>query len=599
MSNSSEFSSSEPKLQEQQNEALLRKIETLKCERDRLQIMNERLHGESCKRLSFPELKSLQSQLCQGRLNVDQQMRIIKMEDDKLVKQEKEDSYLRQLEFSKKRKFLRLRAKDRRRFDEEIQQELAPVQMKKKIKYLKREVKRLRLLNEIMIGNKLEGMGYYELMAYQREVLVGLVSVHRRMRSLMLRPKEEELISVASRVKTLELETVELETMQPGDFIIKYCSKLGMSQQAVKLKLLRKPCLNVRKLIEEISTATGVAEGTIRNSYRDLSPRFPKIAPSWYAKEEDLKNLSRKPSIYSSIVLLLLTILPTAISHDYSDALTKSILFFEGQRSGYLPKEQRMTWRRNSALNDGKNLNVDLVGGYYDAGDNIKFHFPMAFSTTMLAWSAVEFGSYMSPADLRDNLAAVRWGTDYLLKTVSQFPNRIFVQVGEATPDHQCWERPEDMDTPRTAYAVEAPNSASDFAGEIVAALAAASIAFKRSDPNYAKRLEVFEKNAAAIAPYKDIAEKMMCSFFRKTHMTYTPGGLLYKPSFTQLQNTVALSFLLLTYAGYLSKSSQQLHCGNVKIKPDYFRRIAKRQVDYILGDNPMKLSYMISAIWE
>lgn len=42
----------------------------------------------------------------------------------------------------------------------------------------------------------------------------------------------------------------------------------------------------------EISLATGVAEGTIRNSYKDLYPHLPKIAPSWYAKEEDLKNLS-------------------------------------------------------------------------------------------------------------------------------------------------------------------------------------------------------------------------------------------------------------------------------------------------------------------
>ncbi|CAE6151114.1 unnamed protein product [Arabidopsis arenosa] len=397
-----------------------------------------------------------------------------------------------------------------------------------------------------------------------------------------------------------------------------------------------------------------------------------------------------KPSICSSIVLILLIILPTTISHDYSDALTKSILFFEGQRSGYLPREQRMTWRRNSALNDGKNLNANLVGGYYDAGDNIKFHFPMAFTATMLAWSAIDFGSYMSPTDLRDNLVALRWGTNYLLKTVSQLPNRIFVQVGEPTPDHQCWERPEDMDTPRTAYAVEAPNPASDLAGEIAAALAAASIAFKQFDPRYSKLLldnalktfeyadshrgsytnnpetklavcpfycsvngyedellwgaawlrratgkdsyikylvdnrqsfgsdsnyfefgwdnkvggvnvlvakEVFEKNVAGIAPYKDTAEKLMCSFFLETpgaHMSYSPGGLLYKPGSSQLQNTVALSFLLLTYANYLSKSSQQLHCGSLKIQPDSLRRLAKRQVDYILGDNPMKMSYMI-----
>ncbi|ESQ53147.1 hypothetical protein EUTSA_v10027420mg, partial [Eutrema salsugineum] len=366
-----------------------------------------------------------------------------------------------------------------------------------------------------------------------------------------------------------------------------------------------------------------------------------------------------------------------------------SILFFEGQRSGYLPREQRMTWRRNSALNDGKNLNADFVGGYYDAGDNIKFHFPMAFTATMLAWSAVDFESYMSTADLRDNLVALRWGTDYLLKTVSQLPNRIFVQVGEANPDHQCWERPEDMDTPRTAYAVEAPHPASDLAGEITAAFAAGSIAFKKYDPSYSKlllhnALKAFKyadshrgsytnnpgvKLAAcpfycSVNGYEDellwgaawlrratgedsyikyladnrqsfgadfnyyefgwdnkvggvnvlVAKylrrmcyqlhririrrkKMMCSFFHGTpgpHMTYTPGGLLYKQGSSNLQNTVALSFLLLIYADYLSKSSQQLNCGNLKIQPDSFRHLAKRQVDYILGDNPMKISYMV-----
>lgn len=41
----------------------------------------------------------------------------------------------------------------------------------------------------------------------------------------------------------------------------------------------------------DVSVATGVAEGTIRNSYKDLYPHLPKIIPTWYAKEEDLKNL--------------------------------------------------------------------------------------------------------------------------------------------------------------------------------------------------------------------------------------------------------------------------------------------------------------------
>ncbi|KAJ0100456.1 hypothetical protein Patl1_20464 [Pistacia atlantica] len=46
-----------------------------------------------------------------------------------------------------------------------------------------------------------------------------------------------------------------------------------------------------KKLLRDISLATGVAEGTIRNSYKDLYPHVAKIIPNWYAKEEDLKNL--------------------------------------------------------------------------------------------------------------------------------------------------------------------------------------------------------------------------------------------------------------------------------------------------------------------
>lgn len=46
--------------------------------------------------------------------------------------------------------------------------------------------------------------------------------------------------------------------------------------------------------------------------------------------------------------------------HDYADALSKSILFFEGQRSGKLPSNQRMNWRKDSALEDGRQMGVSV-----------------------------------------------------------------------------------------------------------------------------------------------------------------------------------------------------------------------------------------------
>ncbi|KAK7261278.1 hypothetical protein RIF29_27587 [Crotalaria pallida] len=44
-----------------------------------------------------------------------------------------------------------------------------------------------------------------------------------------------------------------------------------------------------KKPLKDISVATGVAEGTIRNSYKDLYHHVSKIIPNWYAKEEDLR----------------------------------------------------------------------------------------------------------------------------------------------------------------------------------------------------------------------------------------------------------------------------------------------------------------------
>ncbi|PNX94294.1 cellulase [Trifolium pratense] len=148
----------------------------------------------------------------------------------------------------------------------------------------------------------------------------------------------------------------------------------------------------------------------------------------------------------------------SSANYDYVDALGKAILFFEGQRSGKLPKDQRIKWRGDSALSDGKPQNVNLVGGYYDAGDNVKFGWPMSFTVSLLSWAAVEYKSEIS-------------------------------SVGDGNKDHQCWERPEDMDTPRTLYKVDANSPGTEAAAESAAALSAASIVFKKKDTKYSSKL--------------------------------------------------------------------------------------------------------------
>ncbi|PIN24149.1 Cellulase [Handroanthus impetiginosus] len=373
-------------------------------------------------------------------------------------------------------------------------------------------------------------------------------------------------------------------------------------------------------------------------------------------------------------------------SHNYRDALMKSIMFFEGQRSGKLPPSQRITWRGDSGLSDGSALHVDLVGGYYDAGDNVKFGFPMAFTTTMLSWSVIEYGGLMKQ-ELQNAKQAIRWATDYLLKATAH-PDTIYVQVGDAEKDHACWERPEDMDTPRSVFKIDKNSPGTEVAAETAAALAAASLVFRKNDPSYSKLLarraiRVFEfadkyrgaysdglrqyvcpyycdysgyqdellwgaawlhkatknptylryiqangqilgadqsdntfgwdnkhvgarillskaflvQNVVSLREYKTHADNYICSIIPGTPFStsqYTPGGLLFKMNDSNMQYVTSTSFLLLTYAKYLTSSHKIINCGGSIVTPKKLRTFAKKQVDYLLGDNPLKMSFMV-----
>ncbi|KAL8109548.1 hypothetical protein AgCh_025604 [Apium graveolens] len=176
---------------------------------------------------------------------------------------------------------------------------------------------------------------------------------------------------------------------------------------------------------------------------------------------------------------------------NYTLALRKALMFFNAQKSGKLPKHNNVSWRGNSALNDGKSdpssISKNLVGGYYDAGDAIKFNYPQSFAMTMLSWSVIEYSAkYEAAGELNHIKDLIKWGTDYLLKTFNSTADtidRLVMQVGSGdttggpTPnDHYCWMRPEDIDYERPVIEC---HGCSDLAAEMAAALASASIVFK------------------------------------------------------------------------------------------------------------------------
>ncbi|KAA0203848.1 hypothetical protein HAZT_HAZT000711, partial [Hyalella azteca] len=101
-------------------------------------------------------------------------------------------------------------------------------------------------------------------------------------------------------------------------------------------------------------------------------------------------------------------------------ALCMGILFYDAQRSGPLDGSERFDWRGDSALGDGSDNGLDLTGGYYDAGDHVKFGFPMAYSVTVLSWGLLSYrAGYEAAGQVTAAENAIRFGTDYFLKAHS------------------------------------------------------------------------------------------------------------------------------------------------------------------------------------
>lgn len=81
---------------------------------------------------------------------------------------------------------------------------------------------------------------------------------------------------------------------------------------------------------------------------------------------------------------------------------------------------------------------------------------------------------------------------------------------------------------------------------------------------------------------YKGSADSFMCTLVPEStssHIQYTPGGLIYKPGGSNMQHVTTISFLLLTYAKYLSQSSMTVNCGNITVGPTALISQAKNQV--------------------
>lgn len=64
---------------------------------------------------------------------------------------------------------------------------------------------------------------------------------------------------------------------------------------------------------------------------------------------------------YLIFLFIFFTLFSITQAFHYGDALSKSLLYFEAQRSGRLPYNQRVTWRHHSGLTDGLEQGVRSI----------------------------------------------------------------------------------------------------------------------------------------------------------------------------------------------------------------------------------------------
>lgn len=358
----------------------------------------------------------------------------------------------------------------------------------------------------------------------------------------------------------------------------------------------------------------------------------------------------------------------------YGEALQKNFLFYEANRSGDLGDDNRLEWRSDSTTKDGSTVGRDLEGGYFDAGDHVKFGQPMAASVNMLAWGGVEYTeAYQRSGQFDELLDAVKWGTDYFLKaheTSNGKTSRLWVQVGEGggANDHGYWGSPESVEanTTRNAFAIDPNNPGSDVAASTSSALAAASMLFRGVDNQYADELlknatQLYEFAETYQGKYSDsvsaanpfytswsgfgdelasgaawlhkatgeqsyltkaenyfrsnigslgdwswavddhsygaaviLAQESSDSYFKgqvegwldkwingNGNINYTSGGFAHRARWGSVPVTSSAAYLAQLYNDTVQQDSR-------------YESFANNQVDYILGDNPANLSYMV-----
>jgi endoglucanase len=214
----------------------------------------------------------------------------------------------------------------------------------------------------------------------------------------------------------------------------------------------------------------------------------------------------------------------------YAQALTNSLSFYQNERDGanYIPSALRtapahmndatamayLTPHANSSGRFSGDLSplgnrVDGSGGWWDAGDYVKFVQTTSYTVDLLLAGVRDFPAQMGAGSTASNFTGeAKFGTDFLLRMWDDQTSTLYYQVGigtgnsQTTGDHDIWRLPQADDTfggsdPRYRYIRNRPVFRAggpgslispNLAGRLAAAFAECFQIYKVSDPAFANR---------------------------------------------------------------------------------------------------------------
>jgi len=207
------------------------------------------------------------------------------------------------------------------------------------------------------------------------------------------------------------------------------------------------------------------------------------------------RKIRKAVALFSCVAMLCVAFVSpvmevSAAGYDYSLALKNSIGFYDANKCGNdVEKNNVFSWRSACHTTDGSDVDLDLTGGYHDAGDHVKFGLPQGYTASVLGWALYEFDEVFEASGNKTKmLEQLKYFTDYFLKCHPD-ANTFYYQLGDGTEDHNYWGAPElqTEDRPTVCVANES-EPASDVLGETTAALAIMYLNYKDIDSTYADK---------------------------------------------------------------------------------------------------------------